>query len=144
LGASVPRLEVEKTIEAYRRLTSAMDEGLVAACHDLSEGGLGVAAAEMAFTGCLGLEIDFSSVPTAGGMRDDLALFSESNGRLLVEAHEGDADAFEAAMKGVRFVRVGEVTGGERFRVSSRGRVVVDEPLEGLMMAWKTPLGGSR
>jgi len=144
LGASVPRLEAEKTIEAYRRLTSAMDEELVAACHDLSEGGLGVAAAEMAFTGALGLEIELSSMLAADGMRDDLALFSESNGRLLVEVPEVNADAFEDVMKGEQFARVGEVTGGEQFRVTSRGRVVVDEPLERLMMAWKTPLGDSR
>jgi phosphoribosylformylglycinamidine (FGAM) synthase-like enzyme len=144
MGASVPRLEARKTIEAYRRLTSAMDEGLVAACHDLSEGGLGVAAAEMAFTGSLGLEIELSSMLATDGIRDDLTLFSESNGRLLVEAPEVNADAFEVAMKGVQFARVGEVTGGEQFRITSWGRVVFDEPLEGLMAAWKTPLGGPR
>ena len=37
--------------------------GLVRACHDLSEGGLAVAAAEMAFAGGLGVEMDLAAVP---------------------------------------------------------------------------------
>ncbi len=89
LGASVPRLRPSETIKAYRRLLEAMDRGLVRACHDLSEGGLAVAAAEMAFTGWLGLEIDIDAVPVEGVMRPDQLLFSESNGRLLAEIHQG-------------------------------------------------------
>ncbi len=144
LGASVPRLEAERTADAYRHLTSAIDAGLVRACHDLSEGGLGVAAAEMAFTGDLGLEVDLSSVPAVAGMRDDLILFSESNGRLLVEVPDGRKDAFEATMKGARFKRVGSVTSDYRLSVSSRIGLVIDEPLDELIAAWKTPLGGPR
>jgi phosphoribosylformylglycinamidine synthase len=144
LGASVPRLEADETIGAYKRLTSAIDDGLVRACHDLSEGGLGVAAAEMAFTGGLGLEVDLSKTPAVAEMRDDLMLFSESNGRLLVEVEEGESRDFEAKMEGTAFARAGTVTSGHRLTVYGRGGVVIDEPLDLLMSAWKTPLGGSR
>ncbi len=144
LGASVPRLEADETIGAYERLTSAIDDGLVRACHDLSEGGLGVAAAEMAFTGALGLEVDLFKAPVVAEMRDDLMLFSESNGRLLVEVEEGESRDFEAKMEGAAFARLGTVTSGHRLTVYGRGGVVIDEPLDLLMSAWKTPLGGSR
>ena len=144
LGATVPRLEADRTAEAYGRLTSAIDSGLIRACHDLSEGGLGVAAAEMAFTGGLGLEIDLTAAPAGKGMREDLILFSESNGRLLVEVPPEKSGAFEAAMKAATLARVGHVTEGSKLTISYRGREIVDEPLDGLMAAWKTPLGGSR
>ena len=144
LGASVPRLEADETIGTYERLTSAIDDGLVRACHDLSEGGLGVAAAEMAFTGGLGLEVDLSKATAVAEMRDDLMLFSESNGRLLVEVEEGESKDFEAKMEGIVFARAGTVTGGDRLTVYGRGGVIIDEPLDLLMSAWKTPLEGLR
>ena len=143
LGASVPRLKIGEAAEAYGLLTSAIDAGLVRACHDLSEGGLGVAAAEMAFTGGLGLELSLNSVPAETGMRDDVILFSESNSRLLVEVPPGRRSSFEEMMGGSVFARVGAVTGEDRLIVTGRGGVVIDLPLHELMAAWKTPLGGS-
>ncbi|MCW3991692.1 MAG: phosphoribosylformylglycinamidine synthase subunit PurL [Candidatus Bathyarchaeota archaeon] len=143
LGASVPKLEIEETAKAYGRLTSAMDAGLVRACHDLSEGGLGVAAAEMAFTGGLGLELNLDSVPAVTGMRNDVTLFSESNGRLLVEVPPERRSSFEELMGDSVFARVGTVKGGDQLTVSGPGGVVIDLPLDELMAAWKTPLGGS-
>jgi phosphoribosylformylglycinamidine synthase II len=144
LGASVPRLEPEVTIKAYERLTSAIDAGLVRACHDLSEGGLAVASAEMAFTGGLGVELELASVPALEGMRADTLLFSESNGRLLVEVREGDEEGFEESIADSTFARIGTVTGGDGFRVMRGGRTLIGLPLERLMGAWKTPLEGSR
>jgi phosphoribosylformylglycinamidine synthase len=144
LGASVPRLESEVTIEAYERLTSAIDDGLVKACHDLSEGGLAVSAAEMAFTGGLGVDLELDSAPTSEGMRSDALLFSESNGRLLVEVKEGCEEGFKEAMSSSTFARIGTVAGGDGFRVRKGGRMLIELPLERLIRAWKTPLGGSR
>ena len=57
----------------YRRLHQALRSGRVAACHDISEGGLAVALAEMAIAGRLGLSID-----TLPGPDPVSALFSES------------------------------------------------------------------
>ena len=58
LGASVPKVRGAKAKRTFKVVTKAIDEGLVKSCHDLSEGGLAVAAAEMAFAGGYGLEID--------------------------------------------------------------------------------------
>ena len=44
-----------------RRCTRRFDAGLVRACHDLSEGGLAVAVAEMAFAGGCGRSVDLAA-----------------------------------------------------------------------------------
>ena len=144
LGASVPKLEPEKNIEAYRRIGEAMDSGYVRACHDLSEGGLGVAAAEMAFTGGLGLEVDISVVPAPQGMRDDFLLFSESNGRLLVEVQAKHTKGFEDAMGDSVFARVGGVREERTLTVRKGTEVLFEIPLDDLIGAWKTPLEAAR
>ena len=140
LGSSVPRLDADRNIEAYRRLTGAMDSGYVRACHDLSEGGLGVAAAEMAFTGGLGIELDVALVPASEEMRDDFILFSESNGRLLVEVRKEDVVAFEEAMAGSTFAKVGSVVSEDVFVLRNGGSTLIELPLVELIEAWKTPL----
>lgn len=75
--------------EHYRHLHAAMQAGLIASCHDLSEGGLAVTLAEMCIGGRLGATID--TLPA-----DDLAtaLFSESTGRLVIEVEERSVPAF--------------------------------------------------
>jgi len=144
LGASVPKLEPEKNSLAYARLNDAMDRGIVRACHDLSDGGLGVAAAEMAFTGDLGLDIDLAKVPTSREMRDDFVLFSESNGRLLVEVSENDCGEFEALMGDSVFARIGSVKDDKNLRVAKNGKPLIELPLTKLIGAWKTPLEDPR
>jgi len=73
--------------QRYRRLHQALRSGRVLACHDISEGGLAVALAEMAIAGRLGLTID-----TLPGPDPVSALFAESTGRFVCEVAAGDAD----------------------------------------------------
>ena len=69
----------------YRRLHQALRTGRILACHDVSEGGLAVALAEMSIAGRLGLAID--SMP---GPDPVSALFSESVSRFVCEVAAGD------------------------------------------------------
>jgi len=142
LGSSVPRLEPEKTVESYQRLTSSIDSGFVRACHDLSEGGLGVALSEMAFTAGLGVEVDLDKVTGSSTIRDDMALFSESNGRLLVEVRADRSSEFEEKMAGTAYCRIGSVTSSDLLTIRGKKGILIEEPLVRLMSAWKTPLGG--
>lgn len=142
VGGSVPKLDAVSTSKAYKKLSAAIDEGLVKACHDLSEGGLAVAAAEMAFSGDLGLEIDLDSVISEGGLREDFKLFSESNGRLLVEVPRGRGGEFEDLMKGSPVSEIGWIAEERRLIIHGMGRVFIDSPLDELIAAWKTTLGG--
>ncbi|MEM2886227.1 MAG: phosphoribosylformylglycinamidine synthase subunit PurL, partial [Thermoproteota archaeon] len=107
LGKSVPKLDASSARSLYGAVTAAMDSGCVRACHDVSQGGLGVAAAEMALSGGLGLEIDLRKVPVSNVRRDDHVLFSESNSRLLLEVSRERVEGFHRVMEGVTYARIG-------------------------------------
>jgi len=102
-----------------RVLHRAIVESLVAACHDCSEGGLGVALAEMAMAGDLGAEVHVASMPwlTDQAGSTDMLLFSESNGRYLVEVRETDRSAFESLIDGLPSACIGHVTAGRNVTV---------------------------
>lgn len=144
LGASVPKLEPEVNIQAYKRLLEAIDGKLVRATHDCSEGGLAVAVAEMAFTGELGVDLDIGKVPVSRSLRDDFTLFSESNGRLLVEVQPDKIEEFEAVMNGSPRAIIGSVKKESSLTVMKDDVVLFESRLDALTKAWKTPLGVRR
>lgn len=123
-GGAVPQLNAEENLANYKALHSAIQAGLVRSCHDLSEGGLAVSAAEMAFAGGIGVTLN-----------DDLTtadLFAESNGRLLVEIEADNASKFEAM---VASVQVGVSTEETVLKAS-----VLNADLDELKAAWQAPL----
>jgi len=125
--------------ETMRALHSCMRQGLVRACHDLSEGGLAVAAAEMAFAGRLGLDLQLADLPRTDEVAsDDVALFSETCARFLVEVAPQDAAVFEETLAGRPCARLGLVTADGALRVRGlRGAAAIDSPIEELLQAWK-------
>jgi phosphoribosylformylglycinamidine synthase len=124
------------------RLSTATEKGLVRACHDGSEGGIGVALAEMAFAGGLGATVNLKSVPLGEPIeRDDFILFSESNSRFLVEVAPVSKDKFEGIMHGVSFQAIGQVTEAEVLEIYGRdGSRIVAKSLNELKEAWQRPL----
>jgi phosphoribosylformylglycinamidine synthase subunit PurSL len=107
--------------ERYRRLHHAIRDGLVLACHDVSEGGLGVALAEMCIAGRLGIAV--RSLPD----RDvGTALFAESLGRLVVEVAPRDLDRF-SAMLGSDVTIIGDVTADDDLVVPRMRPLAVSE-----------------
>lgn len=144
LGGSVPQLSPEVNITAYRSVLDAMDSGLVRACHDCSEGGLAVALSEMAFTGDLGLDVDIGKVLVSEEMRDDVLLYSESNGRLLVEVPCEKTPLFEKIMKNTPISCIGAVKKESTLTITKDGELLIDNQLSTLIKAWKTPLEAER
>ena len=143
LGASVPKVKGAKAKRTFKAVTKAIDFGLIKTCHDLSEGGLAVAAAEMAFAGGYGLELDLGKVPGKALERNDFVLFSESNSRFLVEVSEKDRQEFEALMKGKACAKLGKVTKDEKLLIHGLNRkIVVDASLAELRRSWKKTLSG--
>ncbi|HEU4325083.1 MAG TPA: phosphoribosylformylglycinamidine synthase subunit PurL [Roseiflexaceae bacterium] len=139
INRRLPRVDLATAPRILAALHGAIRAGLVRACHDLSEGGLGVAAAEMAFAGGLGLSLDLRSAPCDGEIdRDDLLLFSESPTRFLVEVRPSDAAAFEAALAGLPCTRVGAVTDGDELVVTGLGGAeALRAKLAALKAAWQ-------
>ena len=105
IGGTAPTMP-DEPLARYRALHQAISQGLVRACHDLSEGGLALALAEMCLAGRLGANVTLPESELVG----DRVLFSESNGRLLVEVEPADAATFERIFLKQTITRVGEVT----------------------------------
>jgi phosphoribosylformylglycinamidine synthase len=141
-GNSVPRVDPQKSRQLMESLSAATGEGLVRACHDCSEGGIGVAVAEMAFAGGLGASINLKEVPLGESIdRDDFILFSESNSRFIVEISPEKKDAFEKKIEGVPFALIGQVTKEPKLEVYGRkGFNVVSISIDELKEVWQKPL----
>lgn len=116
--------------QMYRALHHTMKAGLVRACHDVSEGGLAVAAAEMCIGGRLGMSLTIS----ADDPRE--ALFGEGNGRLVVEAKPEHCRAFETHFDPAVLRRIGVVTDGSRLNISSRTQALISVAVNDLVKAW--------
>ena len=143
VGNKAPKVvEPELAINMYRALHKAIGSRLVASCHDLSDGGLGVALAESAFSGALGARLNLGDMPLDGVRRDDVALFSETPCRFLVSVLQEKRNEFEQAMNGFPMALVGEVIEVPRVTVIGfDGNAVVDADIWELKKAWQEPLG---
>lgn len=116
--------------KVYRALHKAIQTGWISAAHDLSEGGMGVAAAEMAIAGRLGLSIDLPG--------DDplLSVFGETNGCLLVEVPAPAAEQFQAFFEPLPCWKIGTVTADRVFSLLQRGQELVKLTVHQLVDAW--------
>ena len=140
-GGQVPRVDAPHAVAIYQAMHRAITGGLVRSCHDLSEGGLAVAAAEMAFAGGLGMKLNADHCP----VEDDNCgphqrLFSESNTRFLCEVSAARADEFEEAMAGLPVRQIGELVDPPEFLIECGGQAVVSVKLTDLKEAWQAPL----
>jgi phosphoribosylformylglycinamidine synthase len=125
-----------KAPQLYQALHQCIQADLVRACHDLSEGGLLVAAAEMCIGGRLGLVLDLEEQP------DARLMFGQVNGCLLVEVSEQDRSAFEDYFVGLSYRIIGKVSPQPILRVSHAGEEILTLPVADLVAAWKQVPGG--
>jgi len=137
--ARVPQTDCAANYAIYKTYyAAALTKGLVLSAHDLSEGGLAVAAAEMAFSGKGGIRLDLDALPTRNGWKNlAVPCFSESTGRFLVEVDEELADDFAEAMKGCPCARVGSATTDGRLTLTSGGVDVLQADISELKHIWK-------
>ncbi len=141
-GNEVPNVDAHTGKRLMQALHRAMTLGLVKACHDCSEGGLGVAAAEMAFAGGIGMTINLARVPASMNIsKNDILLFSESNSRFLVEIAPEDKNAFEKIVNGNVFANIGTLTDTNEFIVVGvNGREVVRDKVDHFKESWQKTL----
>ena len=141
IGNKVPQVDVKKAIKKYRALHKAIEAGLVASCHDCSDGGLGIALIETAFAGGLGMNVDLRDVPYRGRKRNDYILFSETASRFVVTIHPKDQKRFEKILTGNVFAEIGFVSADGMFEVAGlHGKMIVKEKINKLKQAWQKPL----
>jgi phosphoribosylformylglycinamidine synthase subunit PurSL len=155
-GGQVPRVDAQTAQRAFAAVHDAINSGLIRACHDLSEGGLAVALAEMAFAGGYGADVRLAQVPRDDSIdlrSDDFAaalLFSESASRWVVEVAPAQQSTFADILQkaNVPFAQIGDVTTNSRLRIAAKSHSgsssntpwLIDLPLAELKEAWQKPL----
>jgi len=139
-GGQVPTVDFNRSKSTFDALHQAIQRRLVRSCHDLSEGGMAVAAAEMAFAGGLGMKVDIGEM--AGELPSTVALFSESNTRFLVECQPEAADQIMQLMQqsDVPVFRLGTIEASPQLTVTRNDETVLDVEMDQAKAAWSTPL----
>ncbi len=142
LGREVPKVQPGPARRAMAAVGKAIRSGLVISCHDLSEGGLGVALAEMGFGGGCGASVFLRKVPGAERFRrDDLLLFSESNSRFICEVPPDRRAEFERLMGRTSHAPIGRVVEDKTLTITGLNRVqVVTLDLNQAETAWRQAL----
>jgi len=137
-GTDVPPVDLATNLRVMQALQAAIEAGAVRSCHDLSEGGLAVAAAEMAFAGELGVELDLAAVPASDpGAPPAALLFAEDAGRFLVEVTPEQYDTFLRHAADCPYGEVGRVTDAGRIVIRSAQGNAIDLPIAEAKAAWQ-------
>jgi phosphoribosylformylglycinamidine synthase len=143
VGLNVPKVDAEKVIPLYHALSQAIRRGgLVASCHAVGRGGLGIHLALCAMGGNLGMDIDLRSVPVAEKLSNTRLLYSESASRFIVTIDPKKKGPFENMMDGLDYACIGRVTDADILQVSGiDGKIIIKEKIGDLKDAWNEPFG---
>ncbi|TWT96461.1 phosphoribosylformylglycinamidine synthase subunit PurL [Neorhodopirellula pilleata] len=142
-GGEVPKVDPSYAKNVFATVHAAIMAGELRSCHDLSEGGLAVAATEMALAGGLGLDLQLDTIDrTDGGLTSAELLFSESNTRFLIEVAQDNANAVAKRLSdaGVPAARLGEVNATSSVRILDAGNEVLMVDIQAAKSAWQSPL----
>lgn len=137
VDAGLPRVDLKRGPRLAKAVAQMIAAGLVRAAHDCSEGGLLVAAAEMALAGDFGLDLNVSEIPVRGAVDLAARLFAESPSRFLLEVREQDVAAARRLLADLPHAVIGAVSDSRRLTVAAAG---IDLEIESLRRAWRGTL----
>jgi len=133
LGVSCPKVPItdfEAFMPRMEQLIQAIENGEVVACHDISTGGLALSIIEMCMSG-IGAKIELTS-----DLRADIELFSETNGRWVVQVKSGCEKDFEKRFDFA--VKIGDVD--DRMIFTKDGKEISTFEIEKLRDDWISPI----
>ncbi|HEX7010097.1 MAG TPA: AIR synthase-related protein, partial [Phycisphaeraceae bacterium] len=139
----IPRVNLARGPATARAVAGLIQRGLVASAHDCSDGGLLVAAAEMAFAGRVGLDLDLAALPTDRELDLITACFAETPSRYLLEVEPAALDAVTRALRSanIPFGQIGTFADHDRLTLRTlRDGQVLSARLDELRQAWLEPL----
>jgi phosphoribosylformylglycinamidine synthase len=140
VGGRIPQLDTQQAPRIFSAVHEAILHGWVRACHDLSEGGLAVAIAEMAFAGQIGADVQ--RLPGEGSKAE--RLFGESPSRFLLEVAPEHRDALAALLGDLPWAEIGITVREPRLRMADLdGQWCIWASLQDLKQAWQRPLSQS-
>ncbi len=144
-GGAIPRVDLAACRASIHAVARAQATGSVLACHDISDGGLATAVAEMAIGGLLGARIDLAKAPCEGGeeleaaARDLAIAFGESPGRFICEVAPDREQAFADALDDVPWAFIGSVEEPPVFEIRATAGESSKATLAALATAWRGP-----
>jgi phosphoribosylformylglycinamidine synthase len=140
-GGQVPQVDLISARKRYLSMFQAIQKGYITSCHDLSDGGLGVAAAEMAIGGRIGAQIDLDRIPSQGTSLSPVELlYSESASRFLVTVRPEHRTRFERCFAGQPLAWIGQTVPGRELSFFKNGKSLFTNRIDFLTKAWKSTL----
>ncbi len=128
-GGEVPEVIPERLKQSMDEMHAVMKKDLIRSCHDVSDGGIAVAVAEMCLGGNIGADVSTGY--------DRWYLFSESSTRWIVEIEPSNKKEFLSSMT-VPVLELGKV-GGKSLRIKDRC-MLVNLSLSEMRKAWSGAL----
>lgn len=128
-----PELNLDTEKKLLGGVLKAIQSGLVQSAHDVSEGGLAAALAESCISGNVGASVQWST-----DLRNDVALFSESQSRIVLSVSPDHKNALENLLQeaDVPFTALG-VVGGNKLSININGASALEESVEALKSVWE-------
>ncbi|MDR1195815.1 MAG: phosphoribosylformylglycinamidine synthase subunit PurL [Endomicrobium sp.] len=140
-GGIVPDVYPKESKIIMQKLYDAVNKNIVEACHDCSEGGIAVSVSEMAFAAQKGVKINIDAVKCKEQMTPAEILFSESNGRFIVEIAPENIAKFKEVFKGTAYAQIGYVCdSGKVIFESEKNKVKAIEKSEALLNSWRNTI----
>ena len=135
-SSKVPRVDIKNLKKVFTSISSAIKSGQILACHDISEGGLAAALAEMCFGADFGAKIDLAKISKS--TRPDYILFNETAGTFLVEV-ENEKVAKKLFAK-VPHTIIGKTINTAQILVNHESKKICSASIESLKQSWQKPM----
>jgi len=132
----VPDTDLALLRGTVNALVPAINSGLIAACHDISDGGLAVTLTEMCISGDIGAEVDLADI---GRIPAEAKLFSESPTRWLLEVPDKCRAKVEGRLRKFGLARIGKV-GGDSIVITDGKKKLVSMGVKEASETWHSPL----
>ncbi len=136
-GSIVPDVDAEKNKKLYASYYNAIQQKLIASSISIGRGGLAVALAKKIIGGQLGADIYLKNLPGSVN-RNDFALYSESQGRILVTIAPSNKKIFEKAMLGNAISQIGKIVKEPTIKINGlKGEEIINLNLKDATNAYR-------
>ncbi|MFH2093081.1 MAG: AIR synthase-related protein [Pseudomonadota bacterium] len=145
-GLNVPQVDFNRFKVTYKAVQAAIEKELVASCHAVARGGIGIHLSLMAMAGGLGLDIHLTDLLTddsRGRLNNAACLFSESAGRFILTVAKENKTIFGKLFKGLPVSCIGTVTDQHTaLKIKDLdGKALIDLSIAQLDMAFNKTFG---
>ena len=132
LGANVPKPDLEKVKNQIYALTDCIDSELILSCHDISDGGISCAIAEMTFANSIGCKVEIG-----GELPAETKLFSETGG-FIIEVSKKNVTSLVRQFKkyGIDIIQIGSTNGTNTVIINN----YINQSIDNLRNAWENGL----